>query len=58
MGEMRTPSDILVEETDGKRQLGKSRRRWRILKWIIKKQRVRMWTGFIWLRMESSSGLL
>jgi len=26
-----------------------------ILKWIVKE---RMWTGFIWLRMVSSGGLL
>jgi hypothetical protein len=30
-----------------------------ILKWILKEQDVRrIWTGFIWLRMGSSNGLL
>jgi hypothetical protein len=29
-----------------------------ILKWIIQKQSVRLWTGFIWLRIGSIDGLL
>jgi hypothetical protein len=29
-----------------------------LLKWILKKQGARMWTGFIWLRIGSSGGLL
>jgi hypothetical protein len=29
-----------------------------ILKWIFKKFGVRMWTGFIWLKIGSSGGLL
>jgi hypothetical protein len=27
-----------------------------ILKWILNKQVLRMWTGFIWLRIGSSGG--
>jgi hypothetical protein len=29
-----------------------------ILKFILKKQDVRVWTGFIWLRIRSSDGFL
>jgi hypothetical protein len=29
-----------------------------ILKWILKKQERRAWTGFIWLRKGTNSGLL
>jgi hypothetical protein len=29
-----------------------------LLKWILKKQGVRMWAGFIWLRIGTSGGLL
>jgi hypothetical protein len=29
-----------------------------ILKWILKKLGVRVWTGFIWLRIGASDGLL
>jgi hypothetical protein len=30
----------------------------KILKWILRKYREREWTGFIWLRIETSGGLL
>jgi hypothetical protein len=29
-----------------------------IFKWIFKKQGVRMWTGFMWLKVGSNVGLL
>jgi hypothetical protein len=29
-----------------------------ILKWILKKQDVKVWTGFMWLRTGSSGRLL
>jgi hypothetical protein len=29
-----------------------------ILKWILEKKRVMVWTGFIWLRIGTSGGLL
>jgi hypothetical protein len=29
-----------------------------VLKWILKKQVVRMWTGLSWLRIGCSSGLV
>jgi hypothetical protein len=27
-------------------------------KWILGKEGVRMWTGFIWLKLESNGGLM
>lgn len=30
---------------------------WRIIKWMLKKQDVWLWTGFSWLWVQSSSGL-
>jgi hypothetical protein len=29
-----------------------------ILKWILRKYGARVWIGFIWLRIETSGGLL
>jgi hypothetical protein len=29
-----------------------------ILEWILGKDHERLWTGFIWLRIETSGGLL
>jgi hypothetical protein len=29
-----------------------------VLKWILKKDDVRVWTGFIWLRVGTSGGLV
>jgi hypothetical protein len=56
MGEMRK---ILVEKPEGKRPLGRPRRRWRIiLEWIFGQKGGKMWTGFIWLRTRTSDGLL
>jgi hypothetical protein len=28
------------------------------LKWILERQRVKLWTGFIWLRTGASGGVL
>jgi hypothetical protein len=43
---------ILVEEPEGKRPLGRPRRRWWvILKWILAKSVLRVWIGFVLLRM-------
>jgi len=39
--------------------LGRPRRRWKmILKWILKEQGGRLWTGLIWLRIGTCGGLL
>jgi hypothetical protein len=31
---------------------------WTVLKWILRQQCGRVWTGFIWLRIETGGGLL
>jgi hypothetical protein len=50
---------ILVEKPEGKRPLGKPRRRWEDnIKWILEKWDGVVWTGFIWLRRGISCGLL
>jgi hypothetical protein len=46
----------LVETPEGKRPLGIPERI--ILKWNLKKIYVRLWTGFIWLRIGTSGRLL
>jgi hypothetical protein len=48
MGEMRNGYRILVEHPEGRR----------ILKWILKKQSVKMWAGFIRLRIGTSDEFL
>jgi hypothetical protein len=59
IGEVRKVYNILVEKPEGKRPLGKSRRRWRImLDWILEKYGGKMWTGFMWIRLGASGRLL
>jgi hypothetical protein len=49
----------LVGKHEGKRPLGRPRRRWRIIFiWVFEKQGGKVWTGFIWLRIGTSGGLL
>jgi hypothetical protein len=53
-GEMRNAYyNILVRKYEGKRPLGRI-----ILKYILNKFGVRVWTGFDWLRIGSNSKLL
>jgi hypothetical protein len=41
---------VLVRKRESKKEFGRPRHRMEeILKWIIKKYGVRMWTGCIWL---------
>jgi len=55
IGEVRKVYNILVEKPEGKRPLGKSRRRWRImLDWILEKYGGKVWTGSIWIRIGIS----
>jgi hypothetical protein len=59
MGERRCTYRVLMGKPEGRRPLGKSRRRWEDkLKWIFKKWEVGAWTGQIWLRIGTSGGLL
>jgi hypothetical protein len=59
IGEMGNSYNTLVGNLKGKDQmkvLGADLRI--IIKWILEKQGGRLWTGLIWLRIQSSDGLL
>jgi hypothetical protein len=57
MGEKRNAYWLLVGKPEGKRVLGRSKRRWRIiLKWILEEQDGVVRTGFIWLRIGTVMG--
>jgi hypothetical protein len=53
MGEKRNVYRILVGKPEGKRPLGRPRRRW-----ILDRQDGTEWIGLIWLRIGTSGGLL
>jgi hypothetical protein len=54
---MRNAYSILVEKSEEKRPLGRPRRGLEItLECIFRKQGGRVWTGCIWLRIETSGG--
>jgi hypothetical protein len=54
MEEMRNVYNILVGKSEGKKQLGRTRRRWEVNTRMGRK----VCTGFIWLRIGTSGGLL
>jgi hypothetical protein len=57
--EMRTSYKISVETPEGKRPLGKPRRRLEdYITMGLEKQFGKVWTGFIWLRKGTSSEIL
>jgi hypothetical protein len=57
MGEKRNAYRILVGRLEGKRPLGRPRRRWEVnIKMDLKDGMV--WTGLMWLRVGTSEGLL
>jgi hypothetical protein len=59
MEEMRNSCRILVGELEGKdnlEDLGIDGRI--ILRWSLEKWGLKVWTGFIWLRIQTSGGLL
>jgi hypothetical protein len=53
---------LFVRKYYGNRPVAKSSRRWKgnveILKLILSKQNLRMWSGLMWLRIGTSCGLL
>jgi hypothetical protein len=57
MGEERVVYRFFVGKLDGKRPLGRSRRRI-ILVWIFSKWDVGVWNGLGWLRLETVGGQL
>jgi hypothetical protein len=54
MGKRRGTYRVLVGKPEGKRQLGRPRRRWGggiILRWILRKWDVGLWTGSSWFKL-------
>jgi hypothetical protein len=59
MGEERGVYRVLVWKPEGKRLLGRPRRRREdILEWIFRRWDVGVWTGLGWLRIETGGGHL
>jgi hypothetical protein len=60
MGEGRNVYRVLVGKPEGKRPLGRPRRRWEDgIKWILGRLAgVCVWSGFTWLRIGTGGGLL
>jgi hypothetical protein len=59
MGERRGKYRGLVGTPEGKRPLGRPRRRWGIiLRCIFRKWDAEAWTGSSWLRIETDGGHL
>ena len=57
MGEERGAYRVLVGKPEGKRPLGRPRRRWvDILGWICRRWVVGMWTGLGWPRIGMGGG--
>jgi hypothetical protein len=55
MKEMRNIYSFMLCKLEGKRPL---RRPGMILKWILEKYCVRVWSGFSWFRIGTSGGIL
>jgi hypothetical protein len=59
MGQMINANTILAEKPEGMRPLGRPKHTWKYNnKMHLKEIGVRMWTGFMWLRRESSGGFI
>ena len=56
MGDRRDTSKVLVWRPDGKRPLGRPRRRWEVnIKMYVQEV---AWTGLMWLRIGTGGGCL
>jgi hypothetical protein len=56
---MRNAYTILVRKPKGKRPLGRHRRRWEdIIRMDLSEMGGKVWSGFTWLRIRTSDGLL
>ena len=54
--EKRCVYSVLVGKPEGKRTLGRPRRRWEVsIKMDLKEMRWEAWTGLIWLRMGTGN---
>jgi hypothetical protein len=59
MGEVRGAYNILVGRPEGRRPLGRPRRRWEDnIKTDLREMCLGMWIGFIWLSIDTGGGLL
>ena len=59
VGEERGAYRVLVGKPEGRRPLGRPRRRWGImLGWICRRWDVGIWTGLGWPRIETGGGRL
>jgi hypothetical protein len=59
MGEKRKVYKVLVRKTEGKRPLGRPRRRWEDgIRMDLRGTGLGVWIGFDWLRIETSGRLL
>jgi len=59
MGEEKRVYKVLVKKPEGKRPLGRPRRRWvNNIRWICRRWDVGIWTGLGWPRIETVGGRL
>ena len=59
MGDERVVYRVLVGKPEGKRPLGRPKRRWvDNIRWISRRWDVGMWTGLGWPRIETGGGRL
>jgi hypothetical protein len=59
MGKKRGVYRVLVENSEGKRPLGRHRRRWEDnIKADLQEEGYGVWTGFSWLKIETVGGNL
>jgi hypothetical protein len=59
MGEVRGEYNILIGRPEGRRPLGRPRRRWEDnIKMYLREIRFLMWIGLIWLRIGTRGGFL
>ena len=49
---------VLFGKPEGKKLLGRPRRRWAFLRWIFRKWDVGAWAGSIWLGIGTGDGHL
>jgi hypothetical protein len=57
--EKRNAYRILVGKPEGRRPLGRPRRRWvDNIKWLLERQDGMVWIRLMWLRIGNSGGLL
>jgi len=59
MGRVKAYTGFLVGKPEGRRSLGRPRRRWEDnIRWIFRKWYVVVWTGSSWLRIGTGGGHL